>query len=296
MAISEREKLVESWYALFRKGTDFDSWGQLVEAVDEYALLTRKIKTELQFEEHGFSDQNYNTLGNVVSCLQARQKAVQNQLGDDGMTLEQLKTVGTVLQNLLTSRDSEFPIKANELSQLNDGKQSSDVAAGNNAGSESPHFQERKKLRPRMPLADDMTLLTIRIERIGLKDASQCIEPYISVSVKDGQAMNLTPSQDTLLPVAREDQYIIFNANVEIQQYLEKMPKTTAVFFELKHYKPKKRQTSTKCFAFMEMDEIKPGPACLEIYRKPTDFKRKRLGLLTTKPLYLYLNLNLHRT
>ena len=35
-----------------------------------------------------------------------------------------------------------------------------------------------------MPLADDMTLLTIRIERIGLKDASQCIEPYISVSVK----------------------------------------------------------------------------------------------------------------
>ena len=32
--------------------------------------------------------------------------------------------VSAVLQNLLTSRDSEFPIKANELSQLNDGKQS----------------------------------------------------------------------------------------------------------------------------------------------------------------------------
>lgn len=29
-----------------------------------------------------------------------------------------------------------------------------------------------------------MTLLTIRIEKIGLKDAGQCIDPYITVSVK----------------------------------------------------------------------------------------------------------------
>lgn len=37
-AVSERAKLVKSWHAVFRKGTDFDSWGQLVEAVDEYSL------------------------------------------------------------------------------------------------------------------------------------------------------------------------------------------------------------------------------------------------------------------
>lgn len=29
-----------------------------------------------------------------------------------------------------------------------------------------------------------MTLLTIKIEKIGLKDAGQCIDPYITVSVK----------------------------------------------------------------------------------------------------------------
>lgn len=29
-----------------------------------------------------------------------------------------------------------------------------------------------------------MTLLTITIEKIGLKDAGQCIDPYITVSVK----------------------------------------------------------------------------------------------------------------
>ena len=38
-----------------------------------------------------------------------------------------------------------------------------------------------------------------------------------------------------------------------------------AIFFEFKHYKPKKRFTSTKCFAFMEMDEIKPGPIVIEL-------------------------------
>lgn len=38
-----------------------------------------------------------------------------------------------------------------------------------------------------------------------------------------------------------------------------------AIFFEFKHYKPKKKFTSTKCFAFMEMDEIKPGPIVVEL-------------------------------
>lgn len=42
-----------------------------------------------------------------------------------------------------------------------------------------------------------------------------------------------------------------------------------AIFFEFKHYKPKKKFTSTKCFAFMEMDEIKPGPIVVELWVDP---------------------------
>lgn len=42
-------------------------------------------------------------------------------------------------------------------------------------------------------------------------------------------------------------------------------PLGAAIFFEFKHYKPKKRFTSTKCFAFMEMDEIKAGPIVIEL-------------------------------
>ena len=36
--MADRSKLVSSWRSAFTKGTDFDSWGQLVEAVDEYQM------------------------------------------------------------------------------------------------------------------------------------------------------------------------------------------------------------------------------------------------------------------
>jgi len=42
------------------------------------------------------------------------------------------------------------------------------------------------------------------------------------------------------------------------------------------------------------MDELKEGPIALELYRKPTDPKRKKLRLHTIKPLYLHLNTTFH--
>ena len=38
-----------------------------------------------------------------------------------------------------------------------------------------------------------------------------------------------------------------------------------AIFFEFKHFKPKKAFTSTRCWTFMEQDEIKEGPLALEL-------------------------------
>ena len=39
--------------------------------------------------------------------------------------------------------------------------------------------------------------------------------------------------------------------------------------------------------------EIRAGPHVLELYKKPTDLKRKKLSLLTVKPLYLHLAIDL---
>ncbi len=32
----ERQRMVSGWHTLFKKGTDFDLWGQPVEAISEY--------------------------------------------------------------------------------------------------------------------------------------------------------------------------------------------------------------------------------------------------------------------
>lgn len=42
----------------------------------------------------------------------------------------------------------------------------------------------------------------------------------------------------------------------------------------------------------MEKDEIKPNSElCLELYKKPTDFTKKRVNLFTVKPLFLHVKL-----
>ena len=101
--------------------------------------------------------------------------------------------------------------------------------------------------------------------------------------------------QDTPVASRTGDTYAHFNVDIELQKHVEKLTKGAAIFFEFKHYKPKERFTSTECFAFMEMAEIKPGPTVTELYKKPTDFKRKKLQLLSKKTFYLHLHQTFHK-
>ncbi|XP_075849864.1 LOW QUALITY PROTEIN: axin interactor, dorsalization-associated protein, partial [Microcebus murinus] len=117
-----------------------------------------------------------------------------------------------------------------------------------------------------------MTLLTIRIEKIDLKDGRQCIDLYITICVKVLNDIDLTPVQDTPVASRKEDiTYILFNVNIELQEYVEKLTKDADVFSEFKHHKPKKRYNE------MEIDEVTPGPVLRELYTRLTDFKRKKL-------------------
>nr|XP_054363879.1 axin interactor, dorsalization-associated protein isoform X1 [Mirounga angustirostris] len=241
--------LLQRWGASFRRGADFDSWGQLVEAIDEYQILARHLQKEAQAQHNNseFTEEQKKTIGKIATCLELRSAALQSTQSQEEFKLEDLKKL------------------------------------------------EPSTLLPRLPSEPGMTSLTIRIEKIGLKDAGQCIDPYITVSVKDLNGIDLTPVQDTPVASGKEDTYVHFNVDIELQKHVEKLTKGAAIFFEFKHYKPKKRFTSTKCFAFMEMDEIKAGPIVIELYKKPTDFKRKKLQLLTKKPLYLHLHQTLHK-
>ncbi|XP_062828482.1 axin interactor, dorsalization-associated protein isoform X1 [Anolis carolinensis] len=318
--------LLQRWGASFRKGTDFDSWGQLVEATDEYQILARHLQKEAQSHPNNseFTEDQKKTLAKIATCLELRSAALQSTQSQEEFKLEDLKKLEPILKNIFTY-NKEFPFDVQPVpprrilapGEEEDLEYEEDEEEGG-AGAGSPdtfsarvpgmapscnhvlHHSSNQganegTLLPQLPSEPGMTLLTIKIEKIGLKDAGQCIDPYITVSVKDLNGIDLTPVQDTPVASRKEDTYIHFCVDIEIQRHIEKLTKGAAIFFEFKHYKPKKRFTSTKCFAFMEMDEIKPGPIVIELYKKPTDFKRKKLQLLTKKPLYLHLHQTLHK-
>ncbi|XP_040286414.1 axin interactor, dorsalization-associated protein isoform X2 [Bufo bufo] len=305
--MSDLSKTLQKWNASFRKGTDFDSWGQLVEAIDEYQILARQLQKEAQTPANSsdFTEDQKKTIGKISTCLELRGAALQSTQSQEGFKLEDIKKLEPILDNLLTY-NKEFPFDVQPVSLrriLAPGEEENleveeeeEEEGGAGVGSaDSIPARVPGTLLPRLPSEPGMTLLTIRIEKIGLKDAGQCIDPYMTVSVKDLNGIDLTPVQDTPMAARKEDTYVHFNVEIEIQKHVEKLTKGAAIFFEFKHYKPKKRFTSTKCFAFMEMDEIKSGQIVIELYKKPTDFKRKKLQLLTKKPLYLHLHQTLHK-
>uniref|UniRef100_A0A2K5JCK3 C2 Aida-type domain-containing protein n=2 Tax=Colobinae TaxID=9569 RepID=A0A2K5JCK3_COLAP len=216
--------LLQRWGASFRRGADFDSWGQLVEAIDEYQILARHLQKEAQAQHNNseFTEEQKKTIGKIATCLELRSAALQSTQSQEEFKLEDLKKLEPILKNILTyNKEFPFDVQPVPLRRI--------LAPGEE---ENLEFEEDEE--------------------------------------EGGAGAGCPDSFPARVPGA-------------------------AIFFEFKHYKPKKRFTSTKCFAFMEMDEIKPGPIVIELYKKPTDFKRKKLQLLTKKPLYLHLHQTLHK-
>lgn len=98
----------------------------------------------------------------------------------------------------------------------------------------------------------------------------------------------------------------------------------SAVIFEFRHYKREKKKISVKCWGFIDREvssyvslalfplmtspdaanakpctlntkpstqDIKDGRHVLELYKKPTDMRRKNLSLMSIKPLYLHVDM-----
>ncbi|KAG8443793.1 hypothetical protein GDO86_009104 [Hymenochirus boettgeri] len=258
--MTDLNKTLHKWGASLRKGTDFDSWGQLVEAIDEYQILARQLQKEAQSPANSshLSEDQKKTIGKIATCLGLRSAALQSTQSQEGFTLEDVKKLEPILSSILTfNKEFPFDVQPVPLRRI--------LAPGEEENLEVEEEEEDGGAGVRSP-------------------------DSFPVRVPDLNGIDLTPVQDTPMASRKEDTYVHFNVEIEIQKHVEKLTKGSAIFFEFKHYKPKKRFTSTKCFAFMEMDEIKSGSIVVELYKKPTDFKRKKLQLLTKKPLYLHLN------
>uniref|UniRef100_A0A8C6G6A5 C2 Aida-type domain-containing protein n=1 Tax=Mus spicilegus TaxID=10103 RepID=A0A8C6G6A5_MUSSI len=244
---------------------------------------SRHLQKEAQAQHNNseFTKERKKTIGKILTYFELQSAALQSTQSQEEFKLEDLKKLEPILKNILTyNKDFPFDVQPIPLRVIlapgeEENLQFEEDKEGGAGAGPPDSFSARVPgtLLPWLPSGPGMTLLTIRIEKIGFKDAG----------VEDLNGIDLTPVQDTPVASRKEDTHVHFNVDIELQKRVEKLTKGAAIFVEFKHYNPKKRFTSTKCFAFMEMDEIKPGTI------------RKKLRLSTKKPLYLYLYQSLHK-
>eukprot|EP00730_Choanoeca_flexa_P015089 TRINITY_DN6840_c0_g1_i1.p1 TRINITY_DN6840_c0_g1~~TRINITY_DN6840_c0_g1_i1.p1 ORF type:complete len:306 (+),score=72.67 TRINITY_DN6840_c0_g1_i1:56-973(+) len=292
---------VAQWRDSLDSAATLDNWGQMLEACNEYDKVVQGIKSVVAVEKSPYPDDLTRFLTNVAIAAKLRSKAAQDLTGKAaGVSLADMKQLITTMKSLPDTVPA-FPLPDVEGFKHLMPTAAISMPKVSNARAHAPDDDDEEEsgdaiggnLRPRMHFPGQ-TNVTIRIERIQLKDPSSYFEPFFTVSVKDVAGKDLCEPQDT--PTTnRKDDAIHFTQPVEIQMPLEDLPPDCAIFLEFKHFKPRKNKTSVKCFSLLELDELVPSdqPVPLEIYAKPTDFKRKRLHLLTEKKMYLWVSIAL---
>jgi hypothetical protein len=296
------EDLRRKWLALLKEGTESDGWGQQVEAMEAYEALSAGFSKAEKNQALGPDDRN--SLAQLATCMRLRLQSLNDATGK-GLTLGELKPLTDVVASLFTGNAPQtFPV---DLGQYQSEKArlaaeaerkvvaASVVVSSERGGAEGASGSEASAprggtlLRIPPPFPAGGTLLVLTINKIGLKDATTYLRPYMTVSFRWGN-QNIEAPQDTPISTNQKEQFVIFETDVYMQCPLEEARKEgAAIFFEFKHYKPKKDKISTKAWSFLPIEAIKQGNIVLEIYQKPTDWTTRKPKLLSVKPLYLEL-------
>jgi len=279
----EKELLRSQWLSQYEKATKADSWGQVVEAQEEYQIMASQIaaKQGLPF----ITSKEKDAMHRLSLCLSARVQALKTM--SEGITTADMQSLLPVFEALFTGNEPDlFPLDQTKYVSALPVMPSSEgeilCVAEDQASDWNKHQAVLKTVTG--------TVVSLRIERIGLKDAQEYIDPFMTVLVADPRT-NLLDAHDTPIAKERRATHVMFDHQVYLNISLEDMQRQgAALFFEFKHYKPKKKKISTRCWAFMELSELKRDEEIvLEIYHKPTDLKKKKIKLHSEKPLYLHV-------
>eukprot|EP00931_Biecheleriopsis_adriatica_P073538 TRINITY_DN477_c0_g1_i1.p1 TRINITY_DN477_c0_g1~~TRINITY_DN477_c0_g1_i1.p1 ORF type:complete len:323 (-),score=86.16 TRINITY_DN477_c0_g1_i1:7-975(-) len=281
---AEKEQLRVQWIAQFTKAQQHDSWGQVVEAQEEYQAMAAQAAAKQTLPY--INSKEKDTIHRLALCLGARAQALRTM--NETITASDMKALLPVFEVLFTGKEPDtFPVPAAKYQSAVPVKPSTEgeIICADAEDSHSDWHQHQAVLR-----TVKGTVVCIRIDKMGLKDAQEYIDPTMTVIVADSRA-SILDSRDTPIASEKRATHVIFNQQVYLNVSLEDMQKSgAAIFFEFKHYKPKKKKVSTRCWAFMELTELKRDEEIvLEIYHKPTDLKKKKLNLHSEKPLYLHL-------
>jgi hypothetical protein len=281
-ASKEKKAAKARWQASFKKALDADSWGQTEEAAEEYETLGRLLDSTAKNLVLGSDEKNF--LQKFRAAIALRSQAL-NDLSNI-IKHEEIKKLQELLDNLFTSKAlGAFPIALKDHTEHKEEELKDEDAVVDE--------KELGTLLPAVKAKPGDTTLSIKIDKIGLKDAQDYLGPYLTVSVVDGKG-NILEQQDTPKSRNKKPQYVLFDTEVHIQTHWDKINESGyTIFFEFKHFKAAKKKNSVRCYAFMEKGEVKNGAIALELYKKPTDFSRKNVHLFTIKQLFLTMNVTL---
>ena len=323
------------WRHILEEAQEIDSWGQNIEAIETYDRLITELNAALASTSLSSTNRSLleRSVAALKLRIQDLKPVAGRGRGLEARDIRKLEQVFSAIQedravmfpidlsahHVVVSERSEATAFELEDEVLEGGAKSQVVGAGGRtsksqssggpssdrgAGSSSSAspgpsstsvIAQGGNLLPPPSRLPSKTYLIIDILKIGLKDWNRYLDPFVTVSVRSSPDRPLEPPQETPYSTSREFRHLVFNNKVFMQTPLEDLSSNAAIFLELKHYKPKKKKVSTRCFSFMEMDEIRDGHVALELYRKPTDFSRKKLKLFTIKQLYFNLFLTLQK-
>lgn len=284
MAAFEKEQMRQQWQAQFRKAQQHDTWGQVLEAQEEYQTMAAAVAGAQVMPS--MTSKERDIMHKLSMCLSARVQALRTL--NESITALDMKALEPVLETLFTGAEpAAFPVDAfkYQAAQPVRPQIEGEIVCGE---AEEPYtgWQQHQAVLKSVT----GTIVSLRIEKIGLKDAQDYIDPFMTVLVADTR-QNLLDTHDTPIAKERRATHVVFNHQIWLNLSLEEMQRhQAAIFFEFKHYKPMKKKISTRCWAFMELGELKRDEEMvLEIYHKPTDLKKKKLSLHSEKQLYLHL-------
>jgi len=294
MATPEKEQIRVQWQGQFQKAQQSDSWGQVAEAADLYKIIAASMaaKQSLPF----ITSLEKDIMHRLVLCLSARAHVLEGlRIIEVSITSMDMKALDSIFEVLFTGKEPHtFPIEPFKFQSAKAVKPSTESEIvcdeeGEVIKEETDARDEDWQQAQEILKTVKGTIVCLRIEKIGLKDAQDYIDPMMTILV--GNPAGEVLMTENIKATERRVTHVIFNQQVYLKYSLETMRKeAAALFFEFKHYKPKKKKVSTRCWCFMELNELKcDEEIVLEIYHKPTDLRKKKLKLHSEKPLYLHL-------
>ncbi|ETV90842.1 hypothetical protein H310_14437 [Aphanomyces invadans] len=303
MGGEDMAKRHRKWMQLMEEAVQADGWGQVLEAVEAYEKAAGVILADLP--TMGLTDDQHDIAEKVVVAMNLRAIGLSAVNGNPRPNKDDMAVLLEVLDSVTRKTPRVFPL---DLADLDESTAAPSIARdslplqkehqqSNRRSSKHDALPSTARVPDSTGLDDSPQTVTITIQKIGLKDVDRYVDPQIVVSVVDKDLVVVEEKQETSIAAVRSAPYIFFDMSVVLRTHLHVLRQSdSTIYFEFVHYKKAKRKKSVRCWAMLEMDEIKAAGSAalaLELYTKPCDPSKKHLHLFTVKPLYLHIDIRL---